>query len=69
MCEAHKLIVNRRQSSQNHRERGCQFLQNKAREFMYTKLHFLITLCMKIVKNVPQLLHEKKLKILITSKL
>jgi hypothetical protein len=29
---------------------------------MYTKLHFLITLCMKIVKNVPQLLQEKKIK-------
>ncbi len=68
MCWAHKLIVNRRQSSQNHRDSGCQFLQNKAREFMYTKLLFLITLCLKIVKNVPKLLQEKKKKIIITFK-
>ncbi len=68
MCGAHKLIVNRRQNSQNHRDSSCQFLQNKAREFMYTTLHFFITLCMKIVNNVPQLLQEKKLKIFITFK-
>ncbi len=27
---------------------------------MYAKLHFLITLCLKIVNNVPKLLQEKK---------
>ena len=68
MCGAHKLIVNRRQNSQNHRDSGCQFLQNKAREFMYTTLHFFYTIMHENCQQCPTAAPRKKLKIFITFK-